>query len=90
MAAVEEANVDESITTESKASNEMENDLIDEQNTKSYEEKMNIDIGNINAIEQRNKAYNKLWRTTYKVIQLYYFKETDSFQDDYIYIGKVR
>ena len=35
----EEANVDESITSEAKASNEMENDLKDKQNKKSYKEK---------------------------------------------------
>ena len=40
----EEANVDEAITTEAKAINDMENDQKDEQNTKSYEDKMNIDI----------------------------------------------
>ena len=34
----EEANVDESITFEAKASNEMENDLKDKQNKKSYKE----------------------------------------------------
>ena len=35
----EEANVDESITSEAKASNEMESDINDEQNNKSYKEK---------------------------------------------------
>ena len=44
LAVVEEANVDEAITAESKASNDMENDLKDEQNTKYYEEQMNIGI----------------------------------------------
>ena len=39
----EEVNVDESITAESKASKNMENDIKDEQNTKAYEKKMNID-----------------------------------------------
>ena len=44
LAVVGEANVDEAITAESKASNDMENDLKDEQNTKYYEEQMNIGI----------------------------------------------
>ena len=46
----EEANVDEYITAESNAINETENDIKDEQNTKSYEDKMNIYIENINTI----------------------------------------
>ena len=57
MAVTEEANVDESITAETKASNKMENYLKYEQNTKAYEETMNIYIKNINRIEKRNKVY---------------------------------
>ena len=56
------ANINESITAEAKASNDMEIDLKDEQNTKSYEEKMNIDIKNINTIETRNNVCTKEWR----------------------------
>ena len=53
----EEANVDEAITADSKARNEMDNNLNDEQNTKSYEEQINIDIENINTIEKRKTLY---------------------------------
>ena len=80
----EEKNVDESITAEAKAINEMENYLKDEQNTKSYEDTMNIDIENINTIEKRKSIYTKQWRTTYEVIQPDLFKETDIFPDDFI------
>ena len=55
----EEANVDEAITADSKARNEMDNNLNDEQNTKSYEEQINIDIENINTIEKRKTLYKK-------------------------------
>ena len=64
-----EANVDEPITAEYKASNYMENYLKEERNTKSYKDKMNIDIENINTIEKKNKVYTKLWRNIYEVIQ---------------------
>ena len=70
----EEANVDETITAEAKVRNEFENDLKDEQNTKYYEEKMNINIENINKIEKRNKLYTKKWRTIYEVIQPDFFR----------------
>ena len=46
----EESDVDEAITAEAKDNNETKNDLNDEQNTKAYEDKMNIDIENINTI----------------------------------------
>ena len=49
--------------------------------TKSYEEKINIDIENITAIEKRNKVYTKLWRAIYKVIQPDFYKKTDIFPD---------
>ena len=68
----EEANGDESITAESKAINEVGNYLKDEQKTKSYGDKMNIDIEDINTIEKRNKVYTKYWRKIYKVIQPYF------------------
>ena len=55
----EEANVDEAITANSKARNEMDNNLNDEQNTKSYEEQINIDIAYINTIEKRITLYKK-------------------------------
>ena len=65
----EEANVDESITAEPKARNEIEIDIKDEQNTKDYEETMEIGIGNINKIENRNKVCTKQWRIICKEIQ---------------------
>ena len=43
---------DEAITAETKASNEMGNYYKKEQNTESYQYKMNIDIENINTTEQ--------------------------------------
>ena len=54
-AVTEEANVDEAITAEAKASKDLEIDLKYEQNTKAYEETMKIDIENINTFEKRNK-----------------------------------
>ena len=65
----EEENFYEAITAEFKASNEIGNDLKDEQKTKSYEENMNIYIENINTIEKRKKLYAKQWRNIYEVIQ---------------------
>ena len=44
LAVAEEANVDADIAAESKAINEMERYLKDKQETKYYEENMNIDI----------------------------------------------
>ena len=59
LAVAEEENIDEAITAESNASNEIENYLKDKQNKKSYEEKMNIAIENIITVENRNKVYTK-------------------------------
>ena len=59
----EEANLDEAITEDANNINEMENDLKDEQNAKSYKDKIKIDIENINTIERINKVYTKQWRT---------------------------
>ena len=84
MGLAEEENVDEAIAEEDKASNEMENDLKEEQKTESYKETINIDIENISTIEKKNKVYTKLWRTIYEVIQQHIFKETDIFPDDFI------
>ena len=57
LAVAEEANVDEAITVEAKASNEMEIDLKDEQKTKVYVKTTKIDIENINTTGKRNKVY---------------------------------
>ena len=46
----EEANVDEDINAEAKYRNEMEIDLKYKQNTKTYEDTINIDIKFINTI----------------------------------------
>ena len=51
----EEANFDEAITAEAKASNEMENDPKEELNIKHYKEKMNIDIENSNTGSHREE-----------------------------------
>ena len=59
VASDEVADFYEAITEKSKARNEMENDPKEERNKKSYKDKMNIDIENINTIEKRNKVYTK-------------------------------
>ena len=43
-------NVDEAVTAEANDINDMENDLKEELNTKSYKDTMNIDIENNNAL----------------------------------------
>ena len=75
LAVAEEANVNEAITAEARASNDMEIDLKDKQNAAAYEDKTNIDIENINTIEKRNKVYTTQWRTIYEFIQPYLKKE---------------
>ena len=80
MGLAEEENVDEAIAEEDKASNEMENDLKEEQKTESYKETINIDIENISTIEKKNKIYTKLWRTIYKVIQQHILRKLTYFQ----------
>ena len=54
LAGDEEANVDEAVTADAKAINDMEIDIKQEQKIKSYKEKMSIDIENINTFEKRN------------------------------------
>ena len=44
----EEANVDEAVTAEAKASNNMEIDLKEERKTQAYKKTTKIDIENIN------------------------------------------
>ena len=70
-AMAEEENVDEVITAESKAINDMEIDIKDKQNTKAYEDTMNTDIENTNKLEKRNLLYTKEWSTIYEVIKPY-------------------
>ena len=60
----------------------MENDLKDEQNAKSYKDKIKIDIENINTIENRKKAYKEEFNLqSYTTI---FLKGTDIFPDDFI------
>ena len=68
-AVAEEANADVSVTAEAKASNDMEIDLKEGQNTQAYKETMNINIDNIKKIENRNKVYKTQWRIIYEVIE---------------------
>ena len=78
------ANVDEAITIEAKASNEMKIDLKGEQNTESYKETTNIDIENINKFKKRNKVYTNQWREIYEVIELEFFLEIWYFPDVFL------
>ena len=41
---------------------------------------MNIDIGNINTFENRNKVYTTQWWEIYEVIEPDFFNKTDIFQ----------
>ena len=79
MAVTKEANVDEAITAEAKASNKMEIDIQKERKTQAYFKKINIDIENINTFEKRSKIYTTPWRTIYEVI------EEDCFNESYIF-----
>ena len=49
---------------------------------------MNIYIETINTFEKRNKVYTNQWRTIHKVIEEYYFTESDIFLDGFIKICK--
>ena len=64
----EEANVDEAVTAEANASNDMDIDLKEERKKQEYKETMSIDIENINKCEKRNKVYTNQWKTIYEVI----------------------
>ena len=44
---------------------------------------MNIEIENIDKIENIHKHHNIYLRTTYKVIQKYFFEETYIFPEDF-------
>ena len=77
-------NVDEAVTTEANASNDVEIDPKEEQNTQAYKDTMNIDIENINTFENRNKVYTTQWRTIYEVIEPVFFKKYDTFPDDFM------
>ena len=61
----EEANDDEAVTAEAKASNNMLINLKEERNTQAYKEAINVDIESINTFEKRNKVYTTKWRTIY-------------------------
>ena len=51
----EEPNVDEAVTAESRASNNMDIDIKEERKTQSYNTTMNIYIENINTFEKKKK-----------------------------------
>ena len=53
----EKENVDEAITAEAKAINDMEIDLKEERNIQAYKETTDINIENINTFEKINKVY---------------------------------
>ena len=82
-AVVKEANIDEAITSESKASNKMEIHLKEEQRTQAYNKTLNIDIENINKFEKINKVYTTPWRKIYEVIEPEFFEKSDIFPDDF-------
>ena len=56
-AVAEEANSDEAITAVAKASNELEIDLEEGQNSESCKETMNVDIEHVITIEKKHKHY---------------------------------
>ena len=58
----------------------MENYLKEEQKTKFYKEKMNIDIENFNTIEKRKKVYTKQWRTINEVEQQDFLRKLTYFR----------
>ena len=47
----------------------MEFYIKEELKTQAYKDTMNIDIGNINTFEKRNKVNTTQWSTIYKVIE---------------------
>ena len=53
----EKENVDEAITAEAKAINDMEINLKEERNIQAYKETTDINIENINTFEKINKVY---------------------------------
>ena len=53
----EEANFDEAVTAEAKASNNMDINIKEYWKTQAYEETMNIYIQNVNTFEKRKKVY---------------------------------
>ena len=77
----EEENSDESITELAKTSKDMEIYIKEEHKIEAYQNRMKIDIENINTIEKRHKNDTKRWRTIYKVIQQELFDETEIFPD---------
>ena len=64
----EEANVDEAVTEEAKAVDDMDIDIKEERKTQAYQKTMNIYIENINTFEKRNKLYTTQWTKIYVAI----------------------
>ena len=69
------SNVDEAVTEEVRASNDIEIYIKDERNTRAYLKTMNIDIENINTFENRNKVYTTQWRKIYEFIEPEFLRE---------------
>ena len=64
----EEANVDEAVTEEAKAVDDMDIDIKEERKAQAYQKTMNIYIENINTFEKRNKLYTTQWTKIYVAI----------------------
>ena len=80
----EEANFDEAVTAEAKASNDMEIDLKEERKTQAYQEKMNIDIEKLSHMK-RETNYIQLNGGKYTKLQNQsFFKKSDTFPDYFI------
>ena len=80
----EEANVDEVVTAEAKASNDMKIYLKEERKTQSYKETMNIDIENISKFESKNKVCTTQWRKIYEDIEPELFRKYNVFPDAFM------
>ena len=70
----EDASVDEAVTI----------DIIKEQNTKAYKDKMRKDIENIDTYENITNINTTNWRPIYEVIYEAYIEESNIFPDDCI------
>ena len=83
LASTEESNVDEDITAEAKASNNIKIDP--KKNVmKKHIKTTNIDNEINNRFGKRGKVYTTQWSKIYEVIEEYYITESDIFPYDYI------
>ena len=83
-AVTDDANFDEAITSEARASSKMEMFLQKERTNQAYKKTMNIDIENINTFEKRNREYTPKQRIIYEVIEPDFFNKSDIFPDNFI------